>query len=133
MTREEKKIEAFKSAMNLNIEEGDLYLEKFKTRLVEESNYPLAAFEWSEETIDALARRDVAKKCLHALKNLSGRTDSDPSNDWDVLMQMVLSETLRGARYPQRSTSPMANRVNQATVAAFGEVAMKWAAGVAVA
>jgi hypothetical protein len=74
---------------------------------------PVHAFEWADAAFAAAARKNVIEQAFIHLTS---------ANPIERLKNIATDRTLRGARYPARSTSASSNIMAQETSAAWAEI-----------
>lgn len=105
-----RRIESFKEWTAKKIRLGADAAEKFKSAMEQDLLY---AIEWSVEgTTEKLASMKVAEALAQGFEN---------GSSIDALLDYARDMAMRGARWPKRSTSPMANLVEQTKIAAWAE------------
>ena len=90
---------------------GEYDLAKFKKHLEENPAY---AFEWSYEAFKAAARIHVGKSLLYW-------TEKDEATA-EKIIDFVKDMVLRGARYPERSTSVQSNEMKREIISVYAEL-----------
>ena len=117
--KRQNRIESLRWTIDGNIKAGDEAVEKFKQRLDENPAY---AFGWADSVAEAAARRDVAL----TMRRILDGVDLEPEHaGYDAARAYALDQTIRGARYPQHSTSALSNQMHAWTTAAWAEYALK--------
>jgi len=81
------------------------------------SQNPAYAFEWSSQAFRAAARLQVGKSLLAWM-------EGEPTSA-EKIMDQVRGFVLRGAQYPERSTSMQSNLMKQEVVAVWAELLSK--------
>jgi hypothetical protein len=90
-------------------EDLDHFQEKF-------AENPLHAFEWGERAVEAAAIKDVNTRIINAI------TAEDSKATLKSIKEFVLERVLHKARFPKRSTSPMANLADQVEAQAWATI-----------
>lgn len=86
------------------------------------SENPTHAMSWSMNTFKAAAQHDVAKRILHSIKEFRGDNVSDEKILSDI-KTITNENVIRGAMYPERSSSPASNLMSQEEVSAWASIA----------
>lgn len=85
---------------------------------------PAYAFEWSSRTFQAAAELEVGKTVQAWLKmaETSEHTEERLLKD---IMDEVKARVIRGARWPQHSSSPQSNEMKTIVISVWAELLMK--------
>jgi len=94
-----------------NIRIANEQLAKWGTRFASD---PSHAFEWSKESFESAARHRIAKDILILIE--MGLNGDEYAKRSDIaiareIKSMLHDEVIRGAKWPQRSTSPQSNEM----------------------
>lgn len=103
------KMKMLAKRLQSDINSGQKTVDEFREKLGENPGY---ALEWAHKVYRAVAQAQVAGYIKHILEN---------SEDIDELITYVTREAIRGAKYPERSTSICSNLLERDLAAAWGE------------
>lgn len=78
---------------------------------------PAHALKWSADAFAAAARIEVAAQAAAVIE----------AKGLDVALTIARENVMRGARFPERSTSPTSNLVSECRTAAWAEFVEKYA------
>lgn len=81
---------------------------------------PFYAFEWAQSAIEAAARKDVATRLKMMI---DGGKEKDSYDGWEAAVAFAYDQALRGARWPNHSTSAVSNVAKEALTAAYADFA----------
>jgi hypothetical protein len=93
------------------INAGETLLARFQSQFAADPAY---AFEWSQNAFKGAARVQVGKTLLAWLDHEGATTES--------IMKEVQSTVVRGARWPEHSTSQQSNLIKTEIVAVYAEL-----------
>jgi hypothetical protein len=123
-----KLLERITHEANYDIEYSQKELDKFAARLTKD---PSNAFEWSHGTFEQAARNHVAKHIMGSIKwfrDRAGEDEYSTTADLDIVQHLRKSffeVVVRGARWPERSTSVQSNEIKKVLVARYAEWLVK--------
>jgi hypothetical protein len=97
---------------------AEKYIKEFREKLDENSAH---ALEWSGSLYEQAAKLEVYTQVLR----LQGRRPASGEETVEYFSDFALSEVIRGARWPEHSTNPMSNYLNQCKTAAWADLYAK--------
>ena len=120
MTTTKTPRDAFMARLQSRIEVNTLNLAEWAHKFAAD---PLYQLRWADGTFAAAATNKVALEALAILNRPA--TGERPAVTLAQLRKHVQAQALRGARYPERSTSASANLAHQCETAAYAEM-LEW-------
>jgi hypothetical protein len=117
-----QRIEGFTYTLDHMIATSQATLDEWRAKLDKD---PLYAFEWADRAFEAAAQFSVATRVRTMLTTMTETTFGEA---FENVIEMLRDETLRGAKYPQRSTSPSSNHAAQVRLAVYATLVDQFAA-----
>lgn len=113
----EKKMSYLQRALEAKLEEANLGLAEFKHKLERD---PASAFEWGGNAMMYAAHIKIIKQIQASITRLS-ENYPEVGDVLKVIRNGLRTEAINAARSPKRSTSPIANVMEQEVGMAYAE------------
>lgn len=109
-----KSLDKLREAADEGIAHATDELKDFADKLAKDPSY---AMSWSGDAFTHAAEHKVWSTVRSYCDDVE-----DPDNRMDLIIKLVQNNALRGARHPERSTSPASNLMNQEMTIAWASV-----------
>ena len=83
---------------------------------------PFRALEWGNGYLSKIARFDALKQVLAMIEELNGKNEPIVTGCWLQVKHRLMDLVVQGAKYPERSSDPMANLMLTYRVSAYAKI-----------